>query len=193
MSGKVRRQPPVREIVVPEREIVPPKVVPEERISLAELVEQVRVLGGWVPKKPDRTVFNFGHDITAKALPAGVWTKIFTLPAEYSPFVVYWKIIIADTPLIRCMPYIEGRPASPRGVDLQNFWLYGIWQPQQAGVWCNIYDTVNSRYGLTFNVVEPVVGSYEFHIQNYDTVPHTLTYLFLKWYQWKGRRIVEVE
>ena len=158
-----------------------------------ELVEQVRVSGGWVPKKPDRTVFNFGHDITNKTLPAGAWTKIFTLPAEYSPFIIYWKILIVDTPLIRCMPYIEGRPESPRGIDLQNFFNYGIWQPQQAGVWCNIYDTVNSRYGLTFNVVEPVVGAYEFHIQNYDTVPHNLTYLFLKWYQWKGRRIVEVE
>jgi len=193
VSVRVRREPPVREVVVPERAIVPPAVIPEEKISLAELVEQVRVSGGWVPKKPDRTAFNFGHDITAKTLPAGAWTKIFTLPAEYSPFIVYWKILIVDTPLIRCMPYIEGRPESPRGIDLQNFFNYGIWQPQQAGVWCNIYDTVNSRYGLTFNVVEPVVGDYEFHIQNYDTVDHNLTYLFLKWYQWKGRRIVEVE
>ena len=192
MSRRVRRQPPVREIVVPEREIVPPAVVPEEKISLAELVEQVRVSGGWTPKKPDRTVFNFGHDITAKTLPAGKWTKIFTLPAEYSPFIVYWKILIADTPKIRCMPYIEGRPASPRGIDLENFYNYGIWQPQQAGVWNHIYDTVNDIYGLTFNVVEPVFGSYEFHIQNYDTVDHELTFLFLKWYQWKKRRIVEV-
>ena len=192
MSGRIRRKPPVREVVVPERRVAP-EVVPEEKLSLAELVEQVRVSGGWVPKKPDRTAFNFGHDITNKTLPAGAWTKIFTLPAEYSPFIVYWKILIVDTPLIRCMPYIEGRPESPRGIDLQNFFNYGIWQPQQAGVWCNIYDTVNSRYGLTFNVVEPVVGDYEFHIQNYDTVDHNLTYLFLKWYQWKGRRIVEVE
>ena len=192
MSRRPRRQPPVREVVVPERRIAP-EFVPEEKLSLAELVEQVRVSGGWTPKKPDRTVFNFGHDITNKTLPAGQWTKIFTLPAEYSPFIVYWKILIADTPLIRCMPYIEGRPASPRGIDLQNFFTYGIWQPQQAGVWCNIYDTVNSRYGLTFNVVEPVHGSYEFHIQNYDTVPRNLTYMYLKWYQWEKRRIVEVE
>lgn len=193
MSRRPRRQPPVREVVLPEREIVPPEVIPEEKLSLVELVEQVRVSGGWVPKKPDRTVFNFGHDITEKTLPAGEWTKIFTLPEEYSPFVVYWKILIADTPYIRCMPYIEGRPASPRGINLENFYNYGIWQAQQSGVWCNIYDTVNNIYGLTFNVVEPVFGSYEFHIQNYDTVDHELTHLFLKWYQWKKRRIVEVE
>lgn len=192
MSRRPRRQPPVREVVVPERRIAP-EFVPEPKLSLAELVEQVRVSGGWTPKKPDRTVFNFGHDITNKRLPAGEWTKIFTLPAEYSPFIVYWKILIADTPLIRCMPYIEGRPASPRGVDLQNFFDYGIWQPQQAGVWCNIYDDPGTRYGLTFNVVEPVQGSYEFHVQNYDVVDRNLTYMFLKWYQWKGRRIVEVE
>jgi len=195
VSGRVRRQPPVREVVVPERKIELPAVIPEEKISLAELVEQVRVSGGWVPKKPDRTVFNYGHDITAKTLPAGAWTKIFTLPAEYSPFIVYWKILIADTPYIRCMPYIEGRPASPRGVDLQNFYDYGIWQAQSPGIWCNIYDTVNDRYGLTFNVVEPVFGSYEFHVQNYDPdeEDHTLTHLYLKWYQWEKRRIVEVE
>jgi len=192
MSGRVRRKPPVREVVVPKRRLAP-ELVPEEKISLAELVEQVRLSGGWVPKKPDRTVFNFGHDITNKTLPAGQWTKIFTLPAEYSPFVVYWKILVADTPLIRCMPYIEGRPASPRGVDLQNFFDYGIWQAQQPGVWCNIYDDANTRYGLTFNVVEPVVGDYEFHILNYGPDDQLLTHLFLKWYQWKKRRIVEVE
>ena len=190
-SGRVCKIPR-REVEVPERKVVPPKVVPEEKISLAELVAQVRALGGWVPKKPDRTVFNFGHDITGKTLPAGDWTKIFTLPADYSPFIVYFKILLADTPYIRCMPYMEGRPVSPRGVDLENFFNYGIWQNNDR-VWCHIYDTVNSRYGLTFNVVEPVIGDYDFYVQNYDTVQHTLTYLYLKWYQWEKRRVVEVE
>ncbi len=196
MSRRVRRQPPVREIVVPEREIVLPEIIPEEKISLAELVEQVRLSGGWVPKKPDRTVFNFGHDIKNKTLKAGKWTKIFTLPAEYSPFIVYWKVIMADTPYIRCLSYMEGRPLSPRGIDLMDLYNTAVWQVNDR-VWCHIYDTESDpgRYGLTFNEVEPVLGDYDFHIYNYDPdeEDHTLTYLFLKWYQWKGRRIVEVE
>jgi len=194
MSARVRRKTPVREVVVPERKIVLPTIIPEEKISLAELVEQVRLSGGWTPKKPDRTVFNFGHDIRNKPLDPGVWTKIFTLPAEYSPFIVYWKVVVADTPFVRCLSYMEGRPLSPRGIDLQDLFNSVVWQVNDR-VWCHMYDPVPvpPRYGLTFNEVEPVSGSYEFHIQNYDTVQRNLTYLYFKWYQWEKRRVVEVE
>jgi len=194
VSARVRRQPPEREVVVPEREIVLPKIIPEEKISLAELVEQVRLSGGWVPKKPDRTVFNFGHDIRNKPLDPGVWTKIFTLPAEYSPFIVYWKVIVADSPLIRCLSYMAGRPLSPRGIDLMDLYNNVVWQVNDR-VWCHLYDTVSvpGRYGLTFNEVEPVIGDYDFYVRNYDIVQRNLTYLYFKWYQWEKRRVVEVE
>ena len=177
--------------VPPERRRLPPEEVPEERVSLWALVDLLRTAGGWVPKRPEGTVYNFAHDITSKTLPAGKWTKIFTLPTEYSPYIVYWKIIVADTPFIRCMPYMDGTPVSPRGIDLQSLYNYGVWQENDRA-WCHIYDTVNNVYGLILNFVEPVVGEYDFYIQNYGASDQTLTYLYVKWYQWEKKRIVKV-
>lgn len=181
--------------VPPLRVRRPPEVLPDERKLLWELIELLKDTGAWVPKKPEKTVYNFGHDITDKTLPPGTWTKIFTLPADYTPYVVYWKILVADTPYIKCLPYMNGRPASPRGIDLRDLFNNGVWQANDR-VWCHIYDTVSvpGRYGLTFNVVEPVVGDYDFYIRNDDPDgdEHTLTYLYLKWYQWEERHIVKV-
>jgi len=171
-----------------------PEEIPEEKVSLAELVEQVRVSGGWTPKKPERTVYNFGHEIRNMNLPAGQLTRIFTLPAEYGPYIVHWKTLVTDAPQIVCRTYQEGSPCSPNGIDLRDLFNNGVWQANDR-IWCHIYDTVSvpGRYGLTFNVVEPVVGSYEFYIRNADTVnPHALTYMYVKWYQWKKKRFLKV-
>ena len=173
-----------------ERKEITLAEAPEERLSLAEIVEQLKASGSWVPKKPERTVYNFGYDIKEMTLPAGEWKKVFTLPEEYGPFIVYWKTLVADTPNIICLPYMEGDPVSPHGIDLRDLFNYGVWQANDR-VWCHIYDTVNSRYGLTFNIIEPLVGEYNFYIKNDDTVQHTLTYLYFKWYQWAKKRFVK--
>jgi len=186
VSNRVCRYP----VDIP-RERRRPEEIPEERVSLVELVEQVKVSGGWTPKKPEQTVYNFGYDIKGMTLQPGVWTKVFTLPEEYGPYIVHWKTLVADTPQIICLPYMHGSPVSPNGIDLRDLYNYGVWQANDR-IWCHIYDTVNSRYGLTFNVVEPVVGSYEFYIRNADTVQHTLTYMYVKWYQWEKKRFLKV-
>ena len=166
--------------------------IPEERVSLAEIVKQIKDSGAWTPKKPEQTVYNFGHEIRGMTLLAGKWTKIFTLPAEYGPFIVHWKTLVADTPNIICLPYMDGSPVSPNGIDLRDLFNNGVWQANDR-VWCHIYDTVNSIYGMTFNVVEPTVGDYEFYIRNADTVnDHTLTYLYVKWFQWAKKRFLKV-
>ena len=188
MSKKVCKYPADIPKEVRRREV--PEGVPLA-VSLAEIAEQIRVSGGWVPKKPDRTVYNFGYDIKNKVLPPGAWTKIFTLPAEYGPYIVHWKTLVADTPQIICLPYMDGSPVSPNGIDLRDLYDNGVWQANDR-IWCHIYDTVNSRYGLMFNVVEPVVGDYDFYIRNDDTVQHTLTYLYVKWYQWAKKRFLKV-
>lgn len=182
----------------PPRDVPRREVVPEERESLFEILKQVKDSGGWTPKKPDKTVYNFGHDVVnartrppGRALPPGVWTKIFTLPGEYSPYIVHWKTFVADTPQIICLPYMNGRPVSPNGIDLRDLFNNGVWQANDR-IWCHIYNTVTGRYGLTFNVIEPVVGDYDFYIKNDDTVAHTLTYLYVKWFQWEKRRILKV-
>lgn len=173
--------------------MVLPKVIPDERITLVRILEELRVSGGWVPKKPEQTVYNFGHDIKDEDLPNGVWKKIFTLPEEYGPFIVYWKTLVAETPYLTCMSYMDGRPTSPRGIDLKDLYDYGVWQANNR-VWCHLYDTTTSRYGLTFNIVEPLTGEYDFYILNHDPDgnPHKLTYIYLNWYQWEKRRIVKV-
>jgi hypothetical protein len=157
---------------------------------LFEILALMRDAGSWVPKKPETTIYSFGQDIQGMALPAETWTKVFTLEEEYGPYVVYWKTLTADSPQIICRPTINGSPASPNGIDLRDLYNYGVWQAND-NIWCHIYDNVNDRYGLTFNIIEPVVeGAYEFYIRNADTTAHTLTYLYLKWYQWsKGRHL----
>lgn len=157
---------------------------------LREIADLLKTSGAWVPKKPEQTVYNFGHDIKGKTLPPGVWTKIFTLPAKYGPYVVHWKTLVADAPQIICLSYMNGKPVSPRGVDLRDLYNYGVVQANDR-IWCHVYNTVTGRYGLTFNVIEPVVGDYDFYIKNDDTVAHTLTYLHLKWYQWVKEHAVE--
>jgi len=140
-------------------------------------------------KKPSQTVYNFGYDIKNVNLPPNVLTRIFSLPAEYGPFIVHWKTLVVNTPNIVCLTYMDGAPISPNGISLLDLFNNGIWQANDR-VWCHIYDDPNFRYGLTFNVIEPLVGEYEFYIRNTDTVAHTLSYMYFKWYQWTKKRYV---
>lgn len=156
-----------------------------------QLAKIIELLETKIPEKPSQTVYNFGFDIRNVNLPANTLTRIFSLPEEYGPFILHFKTLVADTSNIVCLPYMAGAPLSPNGISLVDLYNNGVWQANDR-IWCHIYDDANLRYGLTFNVIEPVVGEYEFYIRNTDTVAHNLSYMYFKWYQWARKRFVRL-
>lgn len=161
----------------------------EAREALQKISELLETSGSWVPKKPEKTVYSLAHDISNKTLQPGRWTKVFSLPEKYSPYLVYWKILIANNPKLKCLCYENGKPVCHLGCDLKGLFDLGVWQYNDRG-WVHIYDTTENIYGLQCNIIRPIVGTYDFFIQNYDSAPHTLTYLYFKWYQWQKEHTV---
>ena len=134
--------------------------------------------------KPVKDIWNLGKFITGIPLPAGTWTTIWHVSRAPCPLMVYWKIVVTDTPKVRCLCFQDDIPVCDTGCDLAALWALGITRfTERGGV--HLYDTVAGLYGLQCNILRPITESYKYMLYNYDTVAHNLILCYPKWYQWK--------
>ena len=134
--------------------------------------------------KPQIDVWNQGKFITDVPLPPGEWTTIWQVSRVPCPMMLYWKVVVTDTPKVRCLCFQDDLPICHTGCDLAALWTLGITRYNDRG-WVHLYDTVKNLYGLQCNILRPITKSYKYMLYNYDTVTHNLILCYPKWYTWE--------
>ena len=133
--------------------------------------------------RPEIDLYNVGKFILNIALPPGKWTTIWEVEKPTCPIMIYWKVVVTDSPLIKCLCFQDNYPVCGEGCDLAALYTLGITNYNDRG-WCHLYDTTNNLYGLQCNILRPIKEKYTYKIQNYDNAPHNLIVCYPKWYRW---------
>jgi len=134
--------------------------------------------------RPELDVWNLGKFIMNKTLPPGEWTEVWKIGEPHTPAMIYWLVVVTDTPKIKCNCVHNGTPVCGDGCDVQTLYDRGLTSYNNR-VWVHLYDTGNSKYGLQCNLLRPIKTECLYKIQNYDSVAHTLLLCYPKWYSWK--------